>query len=283
MTKVEKLKESVTKAEAKVEKCKGTIERHKKALDKKLAKVAKLGVTLENLAEKREEYRGTDESWELWEVERKLDDIQGAEKKLREAELTLENWKEKLAKESAKDAFVQQNAPQVIIDFLNAWKDMAYDWNVKRCDQTLEFKASLELAAEAIKEECAAKGIFRREAEKVLKEQNLDYRTLKSRVAQKAGSSIVLNMTTMYNVEERLLWLDKVLEDDKRHKLIDLISRVNAVVGKITDASHLEVNEKGNLDGYIVGTNGKAKVETIGAGGYNIVCFHYRTLVKPIK
>ena len=47
-----------------------------------------------------------------------------------------------------------------------------------------------------------------------------------------------------------------------------------------TDASGLEVGAKGELNGLVNGTRGVARVTTIGAGGYNIQCFHFRTLVK---
>ena len=49
----------------------------------------------------------------------------------------------------------------------------------------------------------------------------------------------------------------------------------------ITDCSYIRWGGK-CLDGYIVGKNGKASVETIGAGGYNIQRWHLRTLVHKI-
>lgn len=74
----------------------------------------------------------------------------------------------------------------------------------------------------------------------------------------------------------------KDLEQEKLRKYDDIIERTNDIVGKITDASELRVSPKGNLDGFISGEKGKAKVQTIGAGGYNIQCFHFRTLIKPV-
>lgn len=77
-------------------------------------------------------------------------------------------------------------------------------------------------------------------------------------------------------------WLEKEIEQEKNNKLIDLMNRVSSITGIITDASYLTIKE-GNLNGYIIGQDGKAEVETIGAGGWNIQCYHYRTLIKKIK
>ena len=78
-------------------------------------------------------------------------------------------------------------------------------------------------------------------------------------------------------------WLEKQIEQEKNNKLIDLMTRVSKITGEIVDASYLYIADDGNLNGYIIGKDGKASVETIGAGGYNIQCFHYRVLVKPRK
>lgn len=293
MANIDKLKESVKKAEAKVEKCKGTIERHQKALEKKINVLVKLGYSLETILGDINSIKwpvegkpGGRHYWEACEVTSKMEDIKGAKRKLEDAEEVLANWNAKLKKEEAKDNFVKDNAPKAIVEFLEKWKEMAYDWHVKRCEEALELKETLkkEVAHEtAVFESSLTERYYHwSKLDSYLKEKKLDSKSVGKKVARKAGSSAVLAMMDIKDETVRLEWLDKLLEEDKRAKLIDLIHRVTTVVGEITDASFLKVNDKGNLDGIITGTEGKAEVETIGAGGYNIVCFHYRTLVKPM-
>lgn len=61
--------------------------------------------------------------------------------------------------------------------------------------------------------------------------------------------------------------------------LLDLYNRVKEICGDITDCSHVRWGGK-CLDGVVYGTKGKAIVNTIVAGGYNIQRLHLRTLVK---
>lgn len=60
--------------------------------------------------------------------------------------------------------------------------------------------------------------------------------------------------------------------------LIDLYYRVKAITGTITDAKNLRFAGK-SLNGIVYGEDGNARVETIGAGGYNIQRYHLRVLV----
>lgn len=80
-------------------------------------------------------------------------------------------------------------------------------------------------------------------------------------------------------LEAAMLKLEKDLTEESNRKYDFIIERTNAIVGEITDASGLKVGSKDDLNGYIIGTRGTAKVQTIGAGGYNIQCFHFRTLI----
>ena len=89
--------------------------------------------------------------------------------------------------------------------------------------------------------------------------------------------------TNNYELKLNTTKLDKDLTEDANAKYDDIINRTNEITGTITDATNLEVGEKGELNGFIIGERGTAKVHTIGAGGYNIQCFHFRTLVHPVK
>lgn len=84
-------------------------------------------------------------------------------------------------------------------------------------------------------------------------------------------------------LDEAMAKLEKDLVAEANRKYDFIIERVNAICGTITDASGLRVGAKGDLNGYIKGERGTAKVETIGAGGYNIQCFHFRTLIHEMK
>ncbi|PFA76922.1 hypothetical protein [Bacillus cereus] len=316
MSKLDSLKASVEKAEVKVEKCKVTIERHKKALDKKVQKVIKevgldlTGKSKEEVDELREPYRTTDHSWTIYEVVRKLEDIKGATKKLGEAEHVLNNWKEKLNLEIEKTRFLEgDDIPQVIKDFLEQWKQKAYEWHIKRYNDYLELKEELHNKEREARIECIKtfKDAYERYLDEdgeikenfmtnhglanvyprsimstFLEERELDYKSIQSRLNSFAGGT-VLYMASIYDESKRLAWLENALEQEKKSKMIDLINRINAVVGSIVNAEGLRISEVGNLNGIIVGEKADAKVETVPAGGWNIQCFHYRTLVNEIK
>ena len=86
----------------------------------------------------------------------------------------------------------------------------------------------------------------------------------------------------MDNEEYSKQKLLKDLEAEYNRKYDFIIERTNAIVGQITDATNLTITN-GELNGVIIGTRGVARVTTIGAGGYNIQKFHFRTLVNAVK
>lgn len=74
--------------------------------------------------------------------------------------------------------------------------------------------------------------------------------------------------------------MKKDLKQEMIRKYDFIVERTCQIVGTITDATNLDIGLSGELNGYIIGTEGKASVNTIGAGGYNIQCFHFRTLIN---
>lgn len=284
MAKIEDLQASIAKAAEKVEKIKGTIAKHEAAAAKKLEALAKLGVTLENMQEQYGNAPRDNAGYALRsaisEYEGKMDDAKGAQRKLRDAEAVLKGWQAKLDVELEKERFVSNNAPAVIIEFLNQWKEMARDWHIQGCARYLELKPIIESLKAEAKEAYRAAFPGGREWGKEYDKFMAGQKELRNaQHAQAIFGSVVATMATYRNEMERLAYLEGVLEADRKAKMFNLITQVNEVVGKITDASYLRVNEKGNLDGIVYGEKGKARVTTIGVGGYNIVCFHYRTNV----
>lgn len=78
---------------------------------------------------------------------------------------------------------------------------------------------------------------------------------------------------------------DKAIHEDNvkdsKGYVIGLYFRIRDITGKVTDWSELYFNGVA-INGIIIGEAGRAKVETIEAGGYNIQRLHLRTLVHSI-
>lgn len=285
MTKQE-LELKVINATTAVQKREAVIQKHRAALERLIAKGA-----------------------DAYDISYKRDEIKGAERKLEEAKQILKNWEAKLGDYVSRDAFIEANAPQVIKDFLEQWKARVIQYYTGRFEEFCALKEQLreeEYAArlEAWKtmpeyersrriheeyrkgEEPTRSDLLNlypsAPVEKLLKERGLDWKSVHEKL-NKAGDGIIFRMEAIHDEQERQAWLEKTTEEEKKAKLVDMICRITRVVGTITDAANLRIGAKGDINGIITGTEGRAKVETIGAGGYNIVCYHFRTLVHEYK
>jgi len=73
-------------------------------------------------------------------------------------------------------------------------------------------------------------------------------------------------------------------EEDCEAKRIQFIIRTNAITGDTITGAALHIDTaSGDVNGTIAGKSGTATVKTIGAGGYNIQCYHFRCLVREVK
>lgn len=312
---VEDLRKKVESAEQKVEKCKNTIERHQATMEKKALQLRRKGVEPELVDfEMKCKYARSDSEkdreiyWLLSDYEDKKNDIEGAQKKLGDAERILAGWKEKLDIAINEEMVLTESVPQVIKDFLEAWKENAFGWYCQRYEEFLNFRIDLRLDVRGARLEALrtlpeleqqreiAQRCFgdeepddsflanlwpRKPVEAYLKEKELDRDSVEKKLRQ-FGDGIIFKMLDFRDKEKREAFLDKTLEDEKKAKMLKLVGRISEITGTITDARGLYISG-GDLNGVVLGEKGAANVQTIGAGGYNIQCFHYRMLVHDVS
>lgn len=200
-------------------------------------------------------------------------DLNYTTRDIQEAEETLASLKADLV--TAKEKAASRNV-KVIIDFLE-------DWKAKVNNYYHDLLPHYVKAKEQLCKELNEVGDIRKS------EVWQKYRRIE-RDFQNTWNSYEKWLNKKYNYEAKQFYyvideekLTKHLKREAEAKYDDIINRTNKIVGTITDATHLHIGVKGDLEGYIIGDYGKAHVQTIGAGGYNIQCFHFRTLVKECK
>ena len=278
----EDLKLKVINAEAKVAKRTAVLKKHREQLAKLIQKGA-----------------------DKFDISIKQSDIESAVDKLEEARQTLANGQAKLDERIPADDYLEANAPEILKDFLESWKQHAIAYYREKRIRFIEYRKELKAQERAARLEALQtlpsleryREIYkgreltdsdlanlwpRKDVDAFLSERGLEYHQIQRKLNE-FGDQITFRLLEIRDDQEREAWLEKAMEEEKRAKLIDLIGRIMGTVGTITDAAALHIGPEGDINGYIVGTEGKAKIQTIGAGGYNIQCFHFRTLIHEMK
>ena len=343
------LKEKVKLAEEKCAKVEKTIERFKSQEQKKIIEFNKL-TEEHNLDFTYDDIKDKDHWWfdyqdqpyyhELYwaynDIRDKGRSIYDNTKKLNEAKEIVKKWKEKVRLEEVKLQYIQDNVPEVIRSFLEAWKVRVIKYYTTKSEEYPEALQIYRNEQDKLYFNCLVESVNRLVEEDkeafikrycwnsedrfnhIMEELNNDYKPnnryeyinlvhfgYRDRNDPEENPKYVRNeeewksrfgdgffqMWRERNFDPD--WLDKQIEQEKNNKLIDLMTRVSKITGEILDARNLYIADDGNLNGYIIGKDGKAEVETIGAGGYNEhvilesgrhgMCYHYRVLVKPRK
>lgn len=143
MTRTE-LREKANKAAEKVVKIQGTIERHKKAAEKKAAEITAKGWNLTDKWQKQGTGEHNDCYWTLCDYEHKVEAIESAGKKLKEAQKIAENWNQKLRDQLKKENMIATEMPEI---FRQCQQELADEWtayDIKAREKMIEKKRELE-------------------------------------------------------------------------------------------------------------------------------------------
>ena len=212
----------------------------------------------------------------LWDYHYKISDytesIKNARRDIEDKEATLSTYRERLAKAEEKENALN-NLPACMIEFMNSTIELWDSWD----------KWRRESVKEAHKEYYALCD----EERKARREHGKDSEEAKE-LSREARELIESYTSFEWN---NLYYL----KDDEIHErnvkagkdlILDLYNRVAEIVGKFENAENLKVT-RGNKDlavinGTVEGNGRIAKVQSIGAGGYNIQRFHIRTLVHEV-
>ena len=257
---------------------------------------------IEKLTKKIERIRKAEATgWEVNPYYYSESDLKYALRDLEEAQKGLADYQTQLSVEHEKAR--SRNVP-AILEFLEAWKKRVfafYDADLREAFAeeervgklrkevqkhnwgTPEYEAAHKAYEEASKAHWAKlHGYFRELTPEEKKRARARY-CYETRVKVRDGEWEHLRHYFLSTYEESVAKLQKELDEEAKRKYDFIVERATAITGKITDASGLRVGAKDDLNGYIIGERGTAKVQTIGAGGYNIQCFHFRTLINELK
>ena len=208
-------------------------------------------------------------------------DLKWTTRDLETARVALAEYEKQLTAETEKAG--SRNVP-AIIEFLEGWKAHVKEYYRERFEAYVEERKTRN-EENRVYCEFVNTGWFKlykedRAAAFAAKEEARKKETA-ARKAYEKKWGFIMRYVDRDGLDEELL--DKDLQKEADAKYDDIIERANAICGKITDARGLWVGNKGDLDGIVIGERGTAKIQTIGAGGYNIQCYHFRTLIHEVK
>lgn len=245
--KIETLKDRILNATEKIQRKENTIVKKNTMIEKKSKKLVSLGVS-EPLTANRYDYRDNNEVyWLLCDIGSLEDDIKRGSKEIVEIKINLEKYQKQLAGEIEKESVLLKDIPELMKQLQTELVDRWDVWDIERRNRMKD-----------------------------------DYRTLGWTEYHKKyrGSDVQFKDKTDEQIHNSNV-------QDAKYLILDLYYRVKNITGEITDWSNVHACQGAYgmtvLNGFVIGKEGRAEIESILAGGYNIQRLHIRVLVKEFK
>ena len=221
-------------------------------------------------------------------------DLKWTLKDIEEAQKALDGYKAQLAAEQEKAG--SRNVP-VIIEFLNNWRERVLEFHLEKFKEYYDEKQLVRDLYNKVSDRIysrdetpemldykTANDIFHKKCYGYYERKDFinrwgkpDHTDIKVKDGEYEWLKPYIHERTL---DDAMAKFKKDVDKEWIRKYDFIIERTNAIVGQITDASGLRIGAKHDLNGFIIGTKGTAKVQTIDAGGYNIQCYHFRTLIN---
>lgn len=212
----------------------------------------------------------------LWNFLYKIDDctesIKNAQEDIKEKEQTLSTYRERLA-----NAVERENVYETMPDCMKQWMNgMIESWNLWD-----------KMKRESVKQDKEYYWKLNDKKRDVAREHGKDSEEFKA---------IIREMNQIEREYTQFQWKElPYLNDDEIEELnvkasralvIDLYDRVSSITGQFQTADNLKVTRDNKgfavINGTVTGNGRTAKVQSVGAGGWNIQRFHIRTLVHEV-
>lgn len=248
--KITTLKERIEKANEKIEKKQNTIIKKTAQIEKKYKALEKLGVE-DPEKHDREEFRNAenwnDIFWTYCDIGHLKEDITRGGKEIEETKKTIEKYEAQLAGEIEKESIFLKEVPEIFKNLIN---ELVERWDVWDKERRERLRTKYE----------------------------------------ELGYHEFFRSYTYADYEFRHISDEKIHsnnERDARSLVLDLYYRVKDITGEVTDWSGIRATQGTHgftvLNGVVIGKEGRAEVESIYAGGYNIQKLHVRVLVHELK
>ena len=193
--------------------------------------------------------------WDLEELRRTYMDLD-------EAKVTLEKYKNLLKVEEVKNNKLSEERIKVIWDFLLQWKEKAKQYYERQLKILLDYYA-------LNKETCELHNnstYFKRTHTPEEYEQYVA--NMKEKEKEEKRLREIIDPVTYKVYDSRTKGLDynklnDLLDKEMENKYISMVDKVTEITGEITDATDLRIDPRGEINGYIKGVNGTAKIKKV--------------------